>query len=374
VTSTADPATALSFPALPPGLDTPRVVVDLARVEANICRLQDEMDRRDIAVRPHAKTHKSVAIARMQLDAGARGITVGTIGEAEVFAAAGIDDLFLAYPIWAGGSKGDRVRALHERLPAFRVGIDSVGGARELGRAVAGSPRSLAVLVEVDPGLHRTGVPSPDVAVDVARAARDAALDVIGVFSHGGHGYAPGALDRAGADEVRTLTAAAEVLRAAGFEITTISAGATPTIRSAATGAVNEMRAGTSVYGDRQQWVLGSIPAEGCAVAVAATVVSVFDDRIVLDAGAKALTKDRAEWLTGHGAIAGYPDLVIERLSDYHGVVTARPGAARPELGQVVAIIPNHVCPVVDLVDRVVAVDADGSVAEWPVDARGRSG
>src|SRR4029079_4095472 len=197
---------------------------------------------------------------------GARGIPVGTIGEAEVFAAAGIDDLFLAYPIWAGGSKGDRVRALHERLPAFCVGIDSVGGARELGRAGAGSPRSLAVLVEVDPGLHRTGVPSPDVAVDVARAARDAALDVIGVFSHGGHGYAPGALDRAGADEVRTLTAAAEVLRAAGFEVTTISAGATPTIRSAATDAVNEMRAVTSVYGDRQQWVLGSIPAEGYAV------------------------------------------------------------------------------------------------------------
>ena len=102
--------------------------------------------------------------------------------------------------------------------------------------------------------------------------------------------------------------------------------------------------------------------------------MSVFDDRIVLDAGAKALTKDRADWLTGFGAIAGYPELVIERLSDYHGVVTGPAGARWPELGQVVAVIPNHVCPVVDLVDRVVVVDADGSVEEWPVDARGRSG
>jgi D-serine deaminase-like pyridoxal phosphate-dependent protein len=374
MTSTAEPGTALTFPALPSGLDTPRVVVDLARVDANIARLQAAMDQRGIGVRPHAKTHKSVAVARRQLAAGARGITVGTIGEAEVFAEAGIDDLFLAYPIWAGGSKGDRVRALHERLPAFRVGVDSADGARRLAEAVAGVGRRLSVLVEVDPGLHRTGVPSRDIAVQVARAARDAGLEVIGVFSHGGHGYAPGALERAGADEVRTLTAAAEALRGAGFQITTISAGATPTILSAAAGAVNEMRAGTSVYGDRQQWVLGSIPAEGCAVAVAATVVSVFHDRIVLDAGAKALTKDRADWLTGFGAIAGYPELVIERLSDYHGVVTGPLGARRPELGQIVAVIPNHVCPVVDLVDRVLVVGADGSVEEWPVDARGRSG
>jgi len=177
-----------------------------------------------------------------------------------------------------------------------------------------------------------------------------------------------------GDDEVRTLGAAADALRRAGFAIETISAGSTPTMLSAATGQVNEMRAGTYVYGDRQQWALGTIPPDGCAVAVAATVVSAHDDRIVVDAGAKALTKDRADWLTGFGAIVGYPDLVIERVNDYHGVVAARPGADRPLLGEVVAIIPNHICPVVDLVDAVVAVDADGSTSEWPVDARGRSG
>jgi D-serine deaminase-like pyridoxal phosphate-dependent protein len=134
------------------------------------------------------------------------------------------------------------------------------------------------------------------------------------------------------------------------------------------------MRAGTYVYGDRQQWALGAIPADGCAVAVAATVVSVHADRIVLDAGAKMLTKDRADWLAGFGAIVGYPDLLIERVNDYHGVVAAPRGVERPRLGAVVAIVPNHVCPVIDLVDRVVAVAADGSAAEWPVDARGRSG
>ena len=364
----------LTFPSLPDGLDTPRVVVDLARVQANIARLQGEVDARAIALRPHAKTHKSVAIARLQIAAGARGITVGTLGEAEVFVGAGIHDVFLAYPVWAVGPKAPRLRAIHDAAPGFRVGIDSAGGADHLAAAVAGTDRPLTVLVEIDPGNRRTGLASPEAAVEVARAARAAGLVVEGVFSHGGHGYRIDGAASAGEDEVRSLEAAADALRRDGFAIGTISAGSTPTMLTAATGTVTEMRAGTYVYGDRQQWALGAIPAEGCAVAVATTVVSVHAERIVLDAGAKMLTKDRAEWLTGFGAIAGYPGLVIERVNDYHGVVAAPPGLDRPRLGDVVAVIPNHVCPVVDLVDSVVVVAADGSVADWPVDARGRSG
>lgn len=364
----------LTFPALPARLDTPRVVIDLARVAANIERLQREMDGRGIALRPHAKTHKSIAVARLQIEAGARGITVGTLGEAEVFVTAGIRDVFLAYPVWAAGPKAARLRAIHAVAPTFRVGIDSAGGAERLATAVAGSGRPLDVLIEIDPGNHRTGLVSPGAALEVARAARAAGLAVVGVFSHGGHGYRLGGGGEAGADEVRALEAAAAALRADDFSIDTISAGSTPTMHSAAAGAVTEMRAGTYVYGDRQQWALGVIAAAGCAAAVAATVVSVHEDRVVLDAGAKMLTKDRAEWLTGFGAIVGYPALVIERVNDYHGVVAAPRGTDRPVLGEIVAIIPNHVCPVIDLVDSVVAVDAAGTSAEWPVDARGRSG
>jgi D-serine deaminase-like pyridoxal phosphate-dependent protein len=258
----------------------------------------------------------------------------------------------------------------------FRVGVDSVVGARRLAAAVAGSGAGgpLRVLVEIDPGLHRTGVLSPEAAVEVARSARAAGLEVEGVFSHGGHGYRPGAAAAAGGDEVRTLAAAAGALVDAGIDVKTISAGATPTMLTAATRPVTEIRAGTYVLGDRQQWVLGAIPAEGCAVAVAATVVSVFDDRVVLDAGAKALTKDRAEWLEGYGAVVGYPELAIDRLNDYHGVVPAPPGVPRPRLGEVIAVIPNHICPVIDLVDTFIAVAADGTAEVWPVDARGRSG
>jgi D-serine deaminase-like pyridoxal phosphate-dependent protein len=366
--------TGLSFPALPAAPDTPRVVLDVGRMSANIERLQSEMDRRGVAVRPHAKTHKSVEVARRQLAAGARGLTIGTLGEAEVFVAAGIDDLFLAYPIWVDNPKAGRLRAVHDAAGSFAVGIDSVAGAERLAAAVAGATKPLRVLVEVDPGLHRTGVSSVEEAVSVARAARAAGLVVDGVFSHGGHGYRPGAAEAAGSDEVRALSAATDALRSAGFEVAVVSAGSTPTMRSAALPPVTEIRPGTYVYGDRQQVILGAIQQEGCAVAVAATVVSSFEDRLVLDAGAKALTKDRADWLTGYGEIAGYPDLVIDRLSDYHGVVTVPAGAARPSLGTVVAVIPNHVCPVIDLFDTVLAVTEDGGTEEWRVDARGRSG
>ncbi len=362
------------FPALPDGLDTPRVVVDVARVSANIERLQTEMDRRGIALRPHAKTHKSVAVARMQLAAGARGITVGTLGEAEVLVDAGIEDVFLAYPLAAVGPKAGRLRRLHDAAPALRVGVDSVGGARLLAAAVDGGTAPLRTLIEVDPGNHRTGVASPAAAAEVALEARRLGLLVDGVFSHGGHGYRVDRAEAAGADEVRSLDAAAAAIRATGIAIETISAGSTPTMHTAAVGPVNEIRAGTYVYGDRQQAVLRAIPPDGCAVAVAATVVSVFDDRIVIDAGAKALTKDRAEWLMGFGSIVGYPSLVIERVNDYHGVVAAPSGEPRPRLGEIVAVIPNHICPVIDLVDAFIAVQLDGSTEEWPVDARGRSG
>ena len=370
----ADTARAAPF-ALPAGLDTPAVIVDLGRVDANIARLQADLDVAGVANRPHAKTHKSVAIGRRQVAAGARGLTVGTLGEAEVFAAAGFDDLFVAYPVWADGPKAARLRALHDALgDGLAIGVDSVGGAERLAAAVAGAAPPLRVLVEIDPGNGRTGVVGPEAAVAVARAARDAGLVVRGVFAHGGHGYRPGAAAEAAADEVRTLGEAATALRDAGIETPIVSAGSTPTRHAAATGPITEIRAGTTVYGDHQQVVLGAIEPDDCALVVAATVVSVRDGGFVVDAGAKALTKDRADWLPGHGFLPAWPEATIERLADYHGIARLPAGVAGPALGAVVAIVPNHVCPVVDLVDSITVRLADGATQRWPVDARGRSG
>ena len=358
----------------PDGLDTPCCVVDLDVVEQNAAKLARELAARDVALRPHIKTHKSVSLAQIQLQAGARGVTVGNLGEAEVMIDSGIDDVFVAYPVWAVGPKAGRLRALLERAP-LAVGVDSAAGAERLAAAVDGVGRRLRVLVEVDSGLHRTGV-RPELAGRVASAAASLGLEPTGVFTHGGHAYrGPDAIADAARNEVDCLAHAATELRAAGIEPVVLSAGSTPTAVGAASAGVTEIRAGTYLLGDRQQVGLGSTAPDGLAITIAATVISTaVDGQVVVDAGAKILAKDQASFLDGFGELAAYPGAVVERVNDYHGMVRLPADGPRPHLGEVVAIVPNHVCPVINLVDDFVVVRRGEIVDRWPVDARGRNG
>jgi D-serine deaminase-like pyridoxal phosphate-dependent protein len=364
----------LVAPPFPRGVDTPCLYVDIDLLDRNIADMQAAMDARGVALRPHVKTHKSVAIARRQLAAGAAGLSVGTLGEAEVMADAGLMDLFVAYPIWADGPKSARLAALHARAQLI-VGADSVEGARRLAAAVAGSRRPLRVAVEIDSGQHRTGV-AAGAAADVAAAARDAGLEVTGVFTHGGHGYTSAA-DRAGAaaDEVRLLGEAAAGLAGAGFDVSLISAGSSPTAVMSAVAPVTEERPGTYVFWDRQMVGLGAGEPDSVALVVLSTVVSTaVPGQVVLDAGAKTLTKDRPAWLEGFGALPAYPAATIERVYDYHAVVSVPAGTPTPTLGELVAIVPNHVCPVVNQFDELVVGRGGVELERWPVDARGHSG
>jgi D-serine deaminase-like pyridoxal phosphate-dependent protein len=354
-------------------LDTPVVVVDLDRVEARIAGMAAVMRERGVALRPHAKTHKSIELARRQLAAGAVGLTVATLGEAEVFAETGIEDLFVAYPLIADGPKAGRLRALAERS-RLAVGADSMEGLRSVATAVRGSATPPQIMIEVDVGGHRTGVP-PDAVGRLGRQAVDLGLTVRGVFTHGGHSYA-GRSERMAAaeDEMRELGAAAASLRAVGIDPAVVSAGSTPTAELSAGGPITEERPGTYVFGDRQQAFLADRPLDDTALLVASTVVSHgAANGFVVDAGAKILAKDLAPYLAGHGTIVGCPEAVIERVNDHHGVVSLPDGVARPAIGDVVWIAPNHVCPVVNLVDELV-VARDGRIVDrWSVDARGRN-
>ena len=218
---------------------------------------------------------------------------------------------------------------------------------------------------------------APAGAGAVGRAATDLGLTVLGAFTHGGHGYAgPDSRSDAADDEVRSLTAAAASLRAEGIEPSVLSAGSTPTAIESARGAVTEERPGTYVFGDRQQVYLGAIAPDAVAAGVAARVVSVNagEGRFVVDAGAKILGKDVAAYMPGHGEIPELDGAVVARVSDYHGAVDVAPGAALPDVGRVVTVVPNHICPVVNYVDTFLIV-RDGDVVDtWPVDARGRNG
>lgn len=355
------------------GLDTPAVVVDLDRADARIARMAAVMRKRGVALRPHTKTHKSLAFARRQIEAGASGLTVATIGEAEVFADAGFGDLFIAYPVIATGPKAERLRRLTERCD-LAVGADSVAGLEALARAFGGGGRAARVVLEIDCGGRRTGV-RPEAAGTLGRRAIELGLVVAGAFTHGGHGSV-GLGQRASAaeDEVTGLAAAGASLSAEGIEPTVLSAGSTPTAELSAHGAVTEERPGTYIFGDRQQAALAGGAVEDTALMVAATVVSAGPGSgFVIDAGAKILAKDVSSFLTGHGSVLGFPDAVIERVNDHHGVVELPQGAGRPAIGTIVWVMPNHVCPVVNLVDAYVVVRGGRIVDRWPVDARGRN-
>jgi len=363
-------------PLLPDGLDTPALVIDLDVVERNARRMAAAVAERGVGLRPHVKTHKSVALARLQMDAGATGITVGTLGEAEVMADGGLTDIFLAYTVWAAGTKAARLRALAERPGLrFAVGADSIAGVEQLARAMSGSSARLRVLIEVDPHYGRTGA-EPDVAAEIGRAVERAGFELLGLFSHGGHAYAGGdAITAAARDELEALAVGEEALVAAGLAAPTLSAGSSPTAMGVLEAPVTEVRPGTYLIGDRMQVALGASPADGVAIAIAATVVSTaVDGQVVINAGAKSLTKDVAAYLSGFGCLPAYPQGVIERVSDYHGQVRFPPGAARPALGETVAVVPNHACPTIDLFDSFAATRSGSLIAWWPVDARGRSG
>ncbi len=356
---------------------TPYLAIDLDRMQANIARAAAAATERGIALRPHAKTHKAVEIGRMQLAAGAHGLTVATVGEAEVFAEAGLDDLFIAYPLWVDADKAARLSALVARGAAIAIGIDSIAGVDRLARA--GLAGRVSVRIEIDAGHHRSGC-TPTEAGDIAAAAVRAGVDVEGVFAFPGHAYAPDARERAARDEAEALAEAATSLRAAGVEPAVVSGGSTPSFAAALAldSPVTELRPGVNVFGDAQQWELGSGAPEDIALTCHATVVSHASGRIVLDAGSKVLGPDRAPWASGHGRLLDHPEARIVQLSEHHAVVELPAAAPEelPALGSVVRVVPNHVCIAVNMVDELVVFDrGDDAVpaARWRVAARGRN-
>ena len=346
-------------------LATPCLLVDADRLDANVEAMAAAADRLGVALRPHAKTHKCPEIARRQLAAGARGLTVATVSEAEVFAAEGFDDLFIAYPLWVDPDKGSRLRRLRD-LVGLSLGVDSAEGARTLAAQLPGA----RVLVEVDSGHHRSGVP-PAQAGAVADAAAHAGLVVAGVFTFPGHSYAPDAPRRAAHDEAEALAAAAASLRDHRIDPEVLSGGATPSAAHVTSGSMTEMRPGVYVFGDAQQWELGSTTPDRIALTCLATVVSHAGGNVVLDSGSKVLGADRAAWATGYGRLLDHPDARVSLLSEHHAVVTWPHDTERPELGSRLRVVPNHVCNAVNLADELVVVRGGEVAGTWPVAARG---
>lgn len=386
---------------------TPRLVADLDVLERNIDAMASLGRDAGVALRPHVKTHKMPEIATMQRDAGARGITVATIGEAEVFVDAGFDDVFIAYPLWVDDEAGRRLRALAERA-RVGVGCDSMTAARQLRKPLGSAV--VEVLVELDSGQHRTGIPARD-AGELAAGIASLGFDVRGVFTFPGHSYSPEGRAQSADDERAALAGASRALRAKGIEPHVRSGGSSPSMAFAArnragegaragtpraasssgsaltslpgdTSAVNdgmgpstdgaptEMRPGAYVFNDAQQWELGACAAGDIALTAHARVVSHSGGRLVLDAGSKTLAADKAPWASGHGRLLDHPDARIVQMSEHHAVVDMA-GASLPALGSTVRVVPNHCCNAINLANAVDVVRNGTLVDTWAVAARG---
>ncbi|KAA2237952.1 D-TA family PLP-dependent enzyme [Salinarimonas soli] len=347
---------------------TPAVVIDLDRVERNIARLQAACDGVGVANRPHIKTHKSPVIARMQRDAGARGITCQKLGEAEVMAQAGLDDILISYNI-LGEHKLDRLGALLRSGTRVTVAADNPVTVAGLPRAAAAAERPLRVVVECDTGQKRAGVETPAEAVALARdIAGRPGLVFAGLMLYG-------PVDGVEATR-RFLEEAQAGLRDAGLEAEIVSNGGTPNLKNlGAIAGVTEHRAGTYVFNDRMMMAAGMASLDDVALHVVSTVVSrAGPERGILDAGSKTLTADTGGGLDGHGLILEHPRARIARFAEEHGFLDLSACNDRPNVGDVVRIVPNHVCVVVNMVDRLVAVRGEEIVGEIEVAARGRLG
>jgi D-serine deaminase-like pyridoxal phosphate-dependent protein len=350
---------ALAFP----DLDTPAVTVDLDVMERNIRRVQERLTRLGIANRPHVKTHKIPALGKRQMQAGAVGITCQKLGEVEVFAEAGVaDDVLLTYNI-LGAPKTDRLMALAKRLRRLAVVLDNETVARGLSEAGVRHGQDVPFLVECDTGFGRTGVQSPEAALDLARTAmRLPRLRFEGLMT----------FPNRDPDTRAFFERALELFERTGIPVPVVSGGGTPALVNVDRfPMLTEHRAGTCIFNDTMVVASGWATWDDCAMRVRATVVSrPTDARAVIDCGTKVLTSDLYT-VKGYGHVMEYPEAAIVNLSEEHGVVDLSACRERPAVGDVVSVVPNHCCVVTNMVDELHGVRGGKVEETWRVAARG---
>lgn len=343
---------------------TPALVIDMDRVENNIARVQKICDAAGVANRPHIKTHKSPFLAQLQIKAGAKGITCQKLGEAEVMAAAGIDDILISYNL-IGDEKIARLGALLAKTKVT-VAADNEVVIAGLPGAAAAAGRPLPVVIECDTGRKRAGVETPSEVIALAQQIKDApGLSFAGLLMY--------PTETGWNDAQRFHDEALTGLRQLGLDPAIVSTGGSPNLKNVGQlKGATEHRPGTYIYNDRMQVAAGVATWDDCALHVYSTVVSrASPDRGILDAGSKTLTADTGG-LDGYGLILEHPEAKIARFAEEHGFLDLTKSNTRPAVGDVVRIVPNHVCVAVNMSDEVVMVRGDEIVGILPVAARGK--
>jgi D-serine deaminase-like pyridoxal phosphate-dependent protein len=354
---------------------TPAAIVDEAIARRNIERVAQEARTRGIAVRPHVKTHKSVQLAALQQALGARGITVAKIAEAEIMHAGGMADIFVCYPL-VDRNRIERLGQLAHRCQVSTI-VESSEQARQLGRGARSAKIELDVLIDVDTGLGRVGVPMDDALERLADHVRhERGLRLRGICTHEGFVYRiPDRKERASLvrERLSDFVCAGERV---GADV--ISAGATPALfESMRVAGVTEVRPGNYIYNDAMQIALGAATLDDCAFTLVTTVVSVrpTERRAIIDAGSKALSADTGvhglDLLPGYGVVVGRPDLRLTALSEEHGWLSVDPSGAGVRPGDRLRIVPNHACASAANFDLAYLCDGERVLQRLGIEARG---
>src|SRR5688572_9391677 len=358
-----------------PDRPTPVILINGSIVRRNLKRLADYAASHNLKLRPHTKTHKSTAIARLQIEHGAGGLTVAKLGEAQVMSHVA-HDILMAYPAvdpWRCSGLAHLAQSI-----TVRVAIDSRNAADALSAAAGSAESTIGILIDLDVGLHRTGVQSPGDALDLAQVVskkRNLRLD--GLFFYPGHIRGPNASDQKDRlDAVNALVSEAlDLFGRSGLSASIVSGGSTPTAyQSHLIRGVTEIRPGTYVFNDMNSVGYGVATLDDCAARIVATVVSTaVPDQVVVDAGTKTLTSDRCGPApdSGHGHVVEYPDAKIIKLTEEHGQIDVSRCARRPKLGDRLTIIPNHIRPCIHLQDYAWWRDGEHTLT-LPVEARGK--
>lgn len=356
-------------------VDTPALIVEYDVLAANIASLQESSAAAGLQVRPHIKAHKTPEIALMQLRAGAVGVTAAKIGEAEVMAGAGVEDIFIANCL-VGELKMRRLVALARRVPRLSVAVESLPSARQLSAAFDAAGLTLEVMLELDLGAARCGVLPEQALAFAQQLAALPALRLVGVMAYAAGAYACRTEEDRYAftrQEGAGLKAVADQLSAAGFEMRRLSGGCTPTAGRYERGCgLTEIRSGTYCLNDYNQVDLGSCTRAQVAATVLATVVShPTAERVIIDAGTKALDQQVSPTTRGYGWLLEPPEANVVKINDEHGYLDA--AAAHLQIGDRVRVIPPRLCTCLNLYDDMVVVQGDTVVDVWRIAARGKN-
>jgi D-serine deaminase-like pyridoxal phosphate-dependent protein len=357
-------------------LDTPAVIVDWDVMQGNIRSLADYCRRYDIGLRPHTKTHKIPAIAKIQIQAGSQGITVAKVGEAEVMAAAGLDDILIAYPV-LGTSKLDRLAKL-ARDRKITVGVDSIEAVEGISEAAKRAASHIGILIEFDMGMHRCGLQSPEAFVSMARKVEELpGLRFAGIMFYPGHIWDLPPDQSAALLEVgQKLREICEKLRQHGLEYEVVSGGSTPTAyNSHLVQGLTEIRAGTYVFYDMNEVGVQACELSQCALKVLVTVISnAVAGKAMIDGGSKTFSGDRliSGDKTGFGYITEHPEIKFVSMSEEHGHLELSPSSYKPRVGEKLSIIPNHVCACVNMHDQIYYHRKGIVEGTWAVEGRGK--